>query len=147
MIHYNLICDAEHEFDGWFAGSDAFDDQVKSKLVICPQCGSANVQKALMMPGVSAKSNRKQGTVTTLHSPPADPRMQVMADMVRKLKQHVKENADYVGDRFAEEARRIHYGEDEARGIYGEASLQDARELHEEGIDVLPLPDLPEEGN
>lgn len=146
MIRYNLICKSEHEFDGWFASSFAFEEQVERKLICCPVCASTSVSKALMTPGVPAKSNGNTGTVTALHAP-ADPRTQAMMAMVRQLKTHVKENADYVGDRFAEEARRIHYGEDQARGIYGEATLDDARELHEEGIDVLPLPNLPEEGN
>ena len=146
MIRYDLICDGDHEFDGWFGGSSAFDDQVKRKLVTCPVCGSAKISKALMTPGVPSKGNRAQEPVTAIHTP-MDPKAQAMVEMVRKLKTHVKENADYVGDKFAEEARRIHYGEEKARGIYGEASLEDTRELHDEGIDVLPLPNLPEDGN
>ena len=146
MIRYNLICEAEHEFDGWFANSEGFDRQVKQGLVSCPQCNSLKVSKALMTPGVPARSNRNEPAGTALHAP-MDTKAQAMVEMVRKLKQHVKQNADYVGDKFAEEARRIHYGEEAPRGIYGEASVQDARELHDEGIDVLALPNLPEEGN
>lgn len=146
MIRYSLICELEHEFDGWFASSDGFDQQLKRGLVTCPDCGSSRVSKALMTPRVPVKTNRKEPAVEALHAP-TDPKVKAMVEMVRKLKQHVQQNADYVGDRFAEEARRIHYGEEESRGIYGEASMDDARELHEEGIDVLPLPSLPEEGN
>jgi hypothetical protein len=148
MIRYSLICDKEHEFDGWFASSDAFDKQVRRGLVDCPVCGSAKVQKALMTPGVPVKSNRKADAepVKALHAP-ADPKVREMMEMVRKLREHVETNADYVGDRFAEEARRIHYGEEDPRGIYGEATLDDAVELHEEGIDILPLPKLPDEAN
>ena len=83
----------------------------------------------------------------TALSAPADAKTQAMMQMVRKLREHVEANADYVGDKFAEQARRIHYGEEEPRGIYGEASIKDAVELHEEGIDVLPLPKLPDEAN
>jgi hypothetical protein len=148
MIRYSLICDKEHGFDGWFGSSDDFDKQVKRGLVECPMCGSIKVSKALMTPGVPAKSNRKNDPepVKALHAP-ADPKLQAMMQMVRKLREQVEANADYVGDRFAEEARRIHYGEEDPRGIYGEATLQDAVELHEEGIDVLPLPKLPDEAN
>lgn len=148
MIRYSLICDKEHEFDGWFASSDAFDKQVRRGLVECPLCGSIKVGKALMTPGVPMKSNRKADAepVKTLHAA-ADPKAHAMMQMVRKLREHVAENADYVGDRFAEEARRIHYGEEDARGIYGEATIREAVELHEEGIDVLPLPKLPDEAN
>lgn len=148
MIRYSLICDKEHEFDGWFASSDAFDKQVRRGLVECPSCGSIKVGKALMTPGVPMKSNRKADAepVKTLHAA-ADPKAHAMMQMVRKLREHVAENADYVGDQFAEEARRIHYGEEDARGIYGEATIREAVELHEEGIDVLPLPKLPDEAN
>jgi hypothetical protein len=146
MIRYDILCDSEHQFDGWFASSDSFDDQVARKLVQCPVCGSHKVAKALMTPGVPVKSNRSSAPVPALHAP-LDPKAQAMVEMVRKLRAHVEDNADYVGDKFAESARRIHYGEDEQRGIYGEATIDEARELHEEGVEVLPLPKLPEEGN
>jgi len=146
MIRYDILCDREHQFDGWFDSSDGFDDQVARKLVECPVCGSHKVAKALMTPGVPAKSNRSSEPVPALHAP-LDPKVQAMVEMVRKLRAHVEDNADYVGDKFAESARRIHYGEEEQRGIYGEATIDEARELHEEGVEVLPLPKLPEEGN
>lgn len=149
MIHYNLICEREHEFDGWFASSDAFDAQAKRGLVTCAVCGSAKVSKALMTPGVPAKSNRKPESEQ--RSPALnmtdDPKLRELAENVRKLRKHVESTADYVGDNFAEEARRMHYGEEEPRGIYGEASLKEAAELHEEGVDVMPLPKLPDDAN
>ena len=148
MIRYSLICDKDHEFDGWFGSSADFDKQAKRWLVECPICGSIKVQKALMTPGVPARSNRKDDAqpVKALHAP-ADPKLQAMMQMVRELRQQVEANADYVGDRFAEEARRIHYGEEDPRGIYGEATLKEAVELQEEGIGVLPLPKLPGDAN
>lgn len=146
MIRYDIICEREHEFDGWFAGSDGFDEQVAQNLVQCPVCGSHNVEKALMTPGVPARSNRGTEPVATLHAP-RDPKAQAMVEMVRKLRSHVEDNADYVGDKFAESARRIHYGEEEQRGIYGEATVDEAQELYDEGVEVLPLPKLPEDGN
>ena len=148
MIRYSLACEKDHEFDGWFAGSDAFDTQLKRGLVECPECGTTKVHKALMTPGVPRKSNTKaDDTPVKALNVPADPKVQAMVEMVRQLREHVRTSADYVGDRFAEEARRIHYGEEEARGIYGEATIEQAMELHEEGVDVLPLPKLPEDGN
>jgi len=146
MIRYDVICEREHQFDGWFASSDGFDDQVARNLVLCPVCGSHDVEKALMTPGVPARSNRGMEPVAALHAP-LDPKAQAMVDMIRKLRTHVEDNADYVGDKFAESARRIHYGEEEQRGIYGEATIDEARELHDEGVEVLPLPKLPEDGN
>lgn len=146
MIRYDIICEREHEFDGWFAGSDGFDEQVAQNLVQCPVCGSHKVEKALMTPGVPARSNRGTEPVATLHAP-RDPKAQAMVEMIRKLRSHVEDNADYVGDKFAEAARRIHYGEEEQRGIYGEATVDEAQELYDEGVEVLPLPKLPEDGN
>ena len=146
MIHYDVLCECQHQFDGWFASSDGFDDQVSKNLVQCPVCGSHNVEKALMTPGVPARSNRRTEPVAALHAP-CDPKARAMVEMIRKLRSHVEANADYVGDKFAESARRIHYGEEEQRGIYGEATIDEARELHDEGVEVLPLPKLPEDGN
>mgnify|MGYP003573428397 CR=1 FL=1 len=105
-----------------------------------------------MTPGVPIKANRRSMPAPEAEPvkallAPKDPKLQTMMQMVRKLREHVETNADYVGDKFAEEARRIHYGEEDARGIYGEATLKEAIELHEEGVDVLPLPKLPEDGN
>lgn len=131
MIKYRLICDQEHEFDGWFAGSAAFEAQKKDGLLACAVCGSQNIGKAIMAPAVPRKGNRQADEA------------QKIRHMMQKVSTHVEENFDYVGADFAEEARKIHYGEREARDIYGETSLDDAKELLEEGVAVAPLPGLP----
>ena len=147
MIHYDLICEKGHAFDGWFRNSAAYDEQAERGLVSCTVCGSAKVEKQLMAPGIPAKSNRKDDTPAKMVSGPVDPRLAIILQMVREMRKHVEENAEYVGDRFVEEARKIHYEETEHRGIYGEASAEDAKALIEEGIAVHPLPRLPEDGN
>ena len=147
MIRYDLICDKGHGFDGWFRDSDAYDMQAERGLVSCSVCGSEKIQKQLMAPGIPAKSNRKAEGPQKMVAGPVDPRLQMMMDMVREVRKQVEENADYVGDKFAEEARKIHYAEAEKRGIYGEATADEAKALIEEGIDVHALPRLPEDGN
>lgn len=147
MIHYDLICDKGHAFDGWFRNSAAYDQQAKKGLVSCTVCGSAKVDKQLMAPGIPAKSNRKDEAPKQMVGGPVDPRLSALMQMVRDMRKHVEENAEYVGERFAEEARKIHYEESGQRGIYGEASPDEARALIEEGIAVHPLPRLPEDAN
>lgn len=147
MIHYDLICDQGHPFDGWFASSAAYDAQAAKGLVTCTVCGSTKVEKQLMTPGIPVKSNRKADAPQTMATGPADPRLAMIMQMLREMRRQVEANAEYVGDRFAEEARRIHYEESEKRGIYGEATADEARALIEEGIEVHPLPRLPEDGN
>ena len=147
MIHYDLICKHGHLFDGWFTNSTAYDEQRSKSTVVCPQCGTAEIDKQIMAPGIAGKSNRKPDARNQVFSGGADPRMRLLVEKMRELRQHIESNADYVGDRFAAEARRIHYKETEERGIYGEASAEDARSLIEEGIDVQPLPLLPEDRN
>ena len=131
MIKYRLICDQEHEFDGWFADSAAFETQKKDGLLTCAVCGSQNIGKAIMAPAVPRKGNRQADEAQNIRH------------MMQKVSAHVDENFDYVGADFAEEARKIHYGERDARDIYGETSLDDAKELLEEGVPVAPLPGLP----
>lgn len=149
MIRYDLICDQGHAFDGWFRDSAAYDAQAASGLVACAVCGSAKVEKQLMTPGVPVKSNRKASASgsQTMMVAGRDPRAQALIDMMREMRRTVEANAEYVGDRFADEARKIHYEEAEQRGIYGEATADDAKALIEEGIEVQPLPRLPEDGN
>lgn len=137
MIVYNLRCKNSHEFEGWFKDSLAFDQQAKDKKLVCPMCNSHGVEKAPMAPAVSG----------TKKSAPS-------ADEVRKVRQfmsgwrkYVTENAENVGPRFPEEARKIHYGETEDRHIYGEATLQEAKDLIEEGVEVAPLPPDPDAAN
>lgn len=144
MIRYNLVCTAGHDFESWFRDAAAFDKASKAHAVTCPECGTSDVVKALMAPSV-ATARKREAAAVKVAAP--DPRQVAMVEMMRKLREHVTENADYVGAKFAEEARKIHYQEVEARGIYGEASPEEARSLIDEGIDFLPLPTLPEDGN
>jgi len=130
VIVYNLRCRNAHEFEGWFKDSAAFDTQAKGGKVVCPVCNSKKVEKAIMAPAVSGakKSNLTESEAKQ------------MRQFMTGLRKYVQDNADYVGPNFAEEARKIHYGEVERRHIYGEASLEEAKELVEEGVDVAPLP-------
>lgn len=147
MIHYDLTCENGHAFDGWFRDSATFDVQAAEGLVTCTACGSAHVEKQLMAPGIPVKANSKSEAPQKVMAGPVDPRLAMMMDMVREMRKQVEANAEYVGDRFAEEARKIHYEETEQRGIYGVVSPGDAKALIEEGIAVHPLPRLPEDGN
>jgi hypothetical protein len=144
MIRYDLICDEGHEFDGWFASSDAFDKQNKRRLVACSHCGSAKVAKQMMAPGIPVKSNR---ATQKMVAGSVDPRMRQLMQMMREVRKNVEANSEYVGDRFADEARKIHYAEAKKRGIYGEAGLEEAKALIDEGIEVHTLPRLPEDSN
>lgn len=141
MIRYTLRCDREHEFEAWFRSSADYDRAAKKGANVCVVCGSTEVTKALMAPAVSG--TRKE--TVTLAAP--DPRSQAMRELVKEFRKKVTENADYVGDKFAEEARKIHYEEVEPRGIYGEATPDEAKRLAEEGIGFQPLPPLPEDKN
>ncbi|MGH6871868.1 MAG: DUF1178 family protein [Rhizomicrobium sp.] len=133
MIVYNLRCKNSHEFEGWFRDSTAFDDQAAAKKLVCPVCESRKVEKAVMAPALS-------GTVGKQKSEPTPAEMRKMHQFVSGLRKHITENADYVGPDFPEEARKIHYGETEERHIYGEATLEEAKDLVAEGVDVAPLP-------
>lgn len=135
MIKYRVICDKEHEFDGWFAGSDAFDTQAAAGEIACPYCESTSVRKALMAPAVSTSKRKTRNMMSATES------AEQVHKLMKKMREHVESNFDYVGDQFADEARRIHYGEADAREIYGEATVDEARELIEEGVEVAPLPD------
>jgi hypothetical protein len=146
MIHYDLICKQGHVFDGWFSNSAAYDEQRKNGSIACPLCSTREIDKQLMTPGIRRKSNQKPEARNPMVAA-SDPRMKKLMQKMRELRHYVESTADYVGDRFAEEARRIHYKEAEERGIYGETTVEDARGLAEEGIDVHPLPVLPEDQN
>jgi len=169
MIRYALNCDRGHTFESWFKNSGAYDKQAKRGLVACPICGSGKVEKAMMaprlgradagearppapVPAPAAQAEPIQPAVTPI--PPAAAPLAVMSPPERELRKKLKElrdhltkNADYVGARFPEQARKIHYGESELRSIYGEATPDEAKELHEEGIEFHPLPILPDEFN
>jgi hypothetical protein len=133
MIRYQLACDADHEFEGWFKSSGDYDAQAKRGLLECPVCGSGEVRKAIMAPAVATSEMKDDRAV----------RMKKMRQFFTQVRKQVEDNAEYVGDKFPDEARAIHYGDAEERQIYGEATLADAKELIEEGIPVMPLP--PEE--
>lgn len=137
MIRYDLVCESGHEFEGWFPGSDACDKQLGKGLVDCPECGSKKVRKALMAPSVTPKQNRRADGGAAKKQAMAFAAQQAK---LAALREHVEQNFENVGERFPEEARRIHYGETEKRDIYGEASLEDAKELVDEGVEVAPLP-------
>jgi hypothetical protein len=141
MIKFALACPDGHQFEGWFADSAAFETQKTSRLLACPVCGRVDIDKRLMTPAV-ATARRKEGVPVAAHLPE-----QPDIALLRKIRKQLTENADYVGDKFAEEARRIHYEEAEKRGIYGEATSDEVRSLHEEGIEFHPLPVLPEDHN
>ena len=141
MIRFGLACDSGHEFDGWFRSSDDFDKQKKRGLIDCPECGSHKVDKALMAPAVS--TGRKRDKMALAMN--AEQR-RIMSEM-KALSEKLRENADYVGDKFAEEARKIHFGEADPRGIYGEATGEEARALAEDGVEFMPIPVLPEDRN
>jgi hypothetical protein len=147
VIRYDLACERGHAFDGWFRDSATYDRQAARKSIACPQCGSTAVEKQIMAPNVAARSSHREEAPQKMLAAPKDPKTAALLETVRQLRQHVAEHADYVGKRFPEEARRIHYREVEPRGIYGEASIEEAASLIEEGIEVHPLPKLPEEAN
>ncbi|MDF1687360.1 MAG: DUF1178 family protein [Parvibaculaceae bacterium] len=136
MIRYQLLCKEDHEFDGWFTGSAEFDRQVAQKEILCPVCGSSDVRKGLMAPSVATSRMKAQGRQEKARQVA----METVGDAMRALKREVERECDDVGTGFAEEARKIHYGEAEERGIYGDATVAEAKELLEEGVDILPLP-------
>ncbi len=143
MIRFNLICDSQHEFEGWFSSGADFDDQVERGLVNCPHCGSEKVHKALMSPSVST-ARKKEAATRRLAM---NQKQKAALEQLRQAVKVIRETSEDVGTRFPEEARRIHYGESEERGIIGQADAQEVKSLVEEGIGVAPLPDLPEEKN
>lgn len=165
MIQYMLVCENEHRFEAWFRNGDAFDEQVEMGIVTCPMCMSVNVSKALMAPAVGRKTNADSTSPAALpeeaESPAAPagtpektvsvslghPDQKKLVEVMRALRDKVTSEADYVGKEFAAEARKIHYHEAEPRGIYGEATAEETASLIEDGIDILPLPSLPEEQN
>ncbi len=168
MIRYSLRCERGHEFESWFQDSASFDKQLKRKLVSCPACDSIKVEKAIMAPQVTRKgrSSRQRAREESIaaasaaespapaaaSSPPVpaalmSPEAQEFRARLKELRDYIKTNADDVGEKFPEEARKMHYGEAAHRPIYGEASPDEARSLIEEGVEVLPVPVLPDDRN
>lgn len=136
MIRYALSCDREHEFEGWFGSSGDFDDQQAKGLVSCPVCGSKAVHKQIMAPAVT-------GTKRNARAETPAPTQAMMMEAMGRLRRHVEETFDDVGDAFAAEARAIHEGRSEDRGIYGQATSKEVRELIEDGVPIAPLPPEP----
>ncbi len=161
MIRYALACERGHDFESWFQDSAAYDKQAKRGLVTCPLCGSAKVEKAMMAPRLSTTAKKKRAPVAaatlTTESPTAtaapapvamiSPQEQELRAKLKELRDHLTKNADNVGPKFPEEARKMHYGEIEHRSIYGVASPEEAKELSEEGVEFHSLPPLPDERN
>ncbi len=159
MIHYNLRCAKGHAFESWFQSSSAYEVQEKRKLVSCPVCGSTRVERAIMAPQIVSKKGREQTppepapapTTTEVAAPASTPLLmaqeQELRTKLKELRDHIVKNADNVGERFPNEARKMHYGDIEHRPIYGEASPGEAKALIDEGVEVMPLPTLPEDRN
>ena len=149
MICFSLHCGNDHTFEGWFRDGASFDRQAEEGSVACPTCGDSTVRKAMMAPAVVRSAVRvvaapAEAPVAAAPAPmPDHAKAAVMMAMLRKMREHVEKNFENVGERFPEEARRIHYGEADEREIFGQASLEEAKELVEEGIAIRPLPDLP----
>jgi hypothetical protein len=158
MIRYALRCGKDHTFESWFQDSAAFDAQVRRKLVTCPLCNSTEIEKAIMAPRIVGRKGRTKETpapapAATTDAPAVESTPLLMAQerelrvKLKELRDHIVKNADNVGERFPNEARKMHYGEIEHRPIYGEASNEEARALIDEGVEVSPLPVLPDDRN
>jgi hypothetical protein len=162
MIRYTLRCECGHAFESWFQSSSAYDSQIKRKLVTCPACGSVKVDKAIMAPQIVSKKGRESAIPAAVEpaeiTPPAAPTQPSSTPLLmaqerelraklKELRDHIVKNADNVGERFPSEARKMHYGDIEHRPIYGEASPDEARDLIDEGVEVTPLPVLPDDRN
>jgi hypothetical protein len=160
VIKYALICGKGHEFESWFADSAAYDKQVKKKLVACPVCDSTKVEKAIMAPRIASGRGKRERAIEAPAAAPASapaagpapvamvsPQEKEFRSKLKELRDHLIKNADNVGPRFPEEARKMHYGETEHRSIYGEASPDEAKKMAEEGVEFHPLPVLPEDRN
>ncbi|WP_291689117.1 DUF1178 family protein [Bradyrhizobium sp.] len=159
MIHYNLRCERGHAFESWFQSSAAYESQEKRKLVNCPVCGSAKVERAIMAPQIVGKKGRESAEAVPVAlpvpaeatTPTATPLLMAQERELRaklkELREHIVKNADNVGERFPNEARKMHYGDIEHRPIYGEASPEEARALIDEGVEVTPMPVLPDDRN
>lgn len=150
MILYQLHCEQEHHFEAWFKDSQAFDKQAKRKLLNCPTCGSEKVSKALMAPRISKSSNKTLQDGLSKGASQADRKKETaealeLRQKLKALQKNIEEKCDYVGNNFAEEARKIHYGEAEPHGIYGETTSEDAKELVDEGIEFSSIPWAPKE--
>lgn len=136
MICYQLKCERDHSFEGWFSSSSDYDTQSEKGWLCCPECNSPNVTKAIMAPNVS--TSRKKDSIAQEQAKA----LQMMNQAADKIRKKIETECDYVGDKFTEEARAIHYGEKDERPIYGQATPKDVQSLCDEGISVSPLPDI-----
>ena len=141
MIRFSLTCENDHGFEAWFRNNEDFDTQKKRGFVECPSCASRKIEKALMAPAVSSSRKREKMALAM-----SEQQRQTMAQ-IKALTEKIREGAENVGDKFAEEARKIHFGETEPRGIYGEATQEEARSLAEDGVEFMPIPVFPEDRN
>jgi hypothetical protein len=149
MIKYALACEEAHEFESWFPSSEAYETQRKRGFVTCPICNSAKVEKQIMAPSIARSDKGPEAPEKAPARPVAllSEKERELRAMLKAFREHVMKNAENVGDRFADEARKMHYGEADHRSIYGEADLAEARALLEEGIEVHPLPLVPDDRN
>ncbi len=162
MIRYTLRCERGHNFESWFQDSAAYDSQAKRKLVSCPVCDSVKIEKAIMAPRIVGKKGRERAEPAPAPTPAAEAPAPVSSPgstpllmaqerelrvKLKELREHIVKNADNVGEKFPNEARKMHYGEIEHRPIYGEASPEEAKSLIDEGVEVSPLPVLPDDRN
>lgn len=136
MICYDLKCDKEHGFEGWFANMAAFDAQSANGELACPVCGSLKVGKALMAPNIARKGSSKQSRRAAM----AAPSQLEMRRFLQQVRKQVEQNSEHVGEKFPEEARKIHHGEVEQRNIYGDATPEQVEELRDEGIEIAAIP-------
>ena len=141
MIRYDLVCENEHFFESWFKDSKSYQKQRDANEIVCPECDSSNISKSLMAPGIPKKTNTKNSNVI------ANSSSRSINDAIRKIRDEIKKNSEYVGDQFPEEARKIHYNEAEMRSIYGKASKKEITELVDEGIDIIQIPEIPDDKN
>jgi hypothetical protein len=141
VIQYSLHCSQGHHYDAWFKNAAAFDEQKARGIVTCAICGDISVERAPMAPAV-ARTDSERTSLSSAH-----PDIAKFRELLRAYRSKVTSEAEYVGDKFAEEARKIHFDEVEARGIYGEATKDEIASLVDDGVDFLPLPDVPEEHN
>ncbi|WP_339706196.1 DUF1178 family protein [uncultured Sphingosinicella sp.] len=139
MIVFDLKCAEAHVFEAWFGSSSDYETQKKRGLLSCPLCGNAEIAKAVMAPAVPAKGNTRDDTRPVPVAGGEDTRIKQMLGALAEMQKSMIESSEYVGGRFAEEARAIHYGETDARGIYGETSADEAAQLRDEGIEAMPL--------
>lgn len=142
MISFRLACEKEHAFEGWFSSSSDFEAQNERNIVECPLCGSTKISKTLMAPAVSTSRRKETIAVAAMDQT----RSAVMREL-KELRDKVVANSDNVGKKFPEEARKIHYGESEARSIIGEATRDEAESLIDEGVEIAPIPMLPDDAN